>query len=223
MTEPTTEEHLTPALCDTVDEAEWAALAAAWPQARREHVRLAVDDPFLTGRHQQLFSDGRRAEICYIAYVARPQTGLLLHIKSIYPQGAYRLPTGGIRQGEAVVQTLAREIAEETGLQVGAAAHEVLVRDLLGVLSYEMAHRSLGVSHAFATYHFLVELPAGATLMPQDASERIAGWRWVPPTELGAVADALEGVGGAAPAWADWGRFRAQSHRFVARALHGLD
>ena len=225
MTEPTTQKPImpVPALCDAVDEAEWAALAAAWPQARREHMRLAVDDPFLTGEHQMLVSDGRRAEICYIAYVARPQTGLLLHIKSIYPQGAYRLPTGGVRRGEAVVQTLAREIAEETGLQVGDAADKVQVRALLGVLSYEMAHRSLAMQLSLRHLPLPGRAAGGRDANAAGHGERIAGWRWVAPAELGAVADALEGVGSTVPAWADWGLFRAQSHRFVARALRRLD
>lgn len=207
------------ALLDAVDEAEWDALQARWPGAVRRHARLGVDHPFLTGEHQMLVSDGRRAEVCYIGYVGGPERGLLLHIKSIYPDGAYRLPTGGIHQGEAVLDTLAREIEEETGLQTGCAAGQVQVRKLLGMLSYELAHRGLGVSHAFATYHFLVELPRDAVLTPHDASERIAGWQWRAPAELEAIADRLERVGSVAPRWADWGRYRALSHRFVAESL----
>ncbi|MDI9549479.1 MAG: NUDIX hydrolase [Chloroflexota bacterium] len=217
MPEPMPERK--PKLLDAIDEDEWSALTAAWPRAKREHVHLVVDSPFLTGEHQRVVSDGRRAEICYIGYIGRPDTGLLLHIKSIYPDGAYRLPTGGVRQGEAVLETLAREIAEETGLRVGEGAQETHVRRLLGVLSYELAHRGLGVSYAFATYHFLVEFPAGAVLNPQDPEERIAGWQWRTPVELGRVADTLEATGKNAPYWADWGRWRALSHRFVARAL----
>ncbi len=217
MPEPVPERKLE--LLDAIDEGEWSALSAAWPQAKREHVRLVVDSPFLTGEHQRVVSDGRRAEICYIGYIGKPEAGLLLHIKSIYPQGAYRLPTGGVRQGEAVLDTLAREVAEETGLRVGEGAQETRVRSLLGVLSYELAHRGLGVSFPFATYHFLVEFPCGATLNPQDPEERIAGWQWRTPAELGRVADTLEGTGKKAPRWADWGRWRALSHRFVAQAL----
>jgi len=211
-------EH-TLALLDAVDEAEWDALKLQWPEAVRSHVRLAVDHPFLTGEHQMLVSDGRRAEICYIGYAGEPERGLLLHIKSIYPDGAYRLPTGGIHQGEAVLDTLAREIEEETGLQVGSAAGQVQVRRLLGLLAYELVHRGLGVSYAFATYHFLVELPQDAVLNPHDASERIAGWQWRAPAELDAIANMLQTVGTVAPRWADWGRYRALSHRFVAESL----
>lgn len=206
-------------LTDAVDEAEWARLRQRWPLAMQQHARLEVDDPFLTAGHQTLLNDGRRAEVCYVAFEESPDTGLLLHVKTIYPQEAYRLPTGGIQPGEPVWDTLLREIPEETGLYVGAGPDEVHVRDLLGVLSYEFSHVRLARSFAFATYHFLVELPSGATLNPQDPSERIGGWRWCAPRDLPAVAETLAGLGKHTPDWADWGRFRALSHRFVAGAL----
>ena len=57
-----------------------------------------------------------------------------------------------------------REIPEETGLTVGDTVDRVQVRGLLGVLSYEFAHAGLARSFDLATYHFLVELPAGATI-----------------------------------------------------------
>lgn len=206
-------------LTASVDESEWAQLRRLWPSALRRHVRLEVDDPFLTGNHQMLVSDGRRAEICYIAYRQRPETGLLLQIKTFYPRGAYRLPTGGVQVGEDVQNALTREVYEETGLHVGTGPDQAQVRGLAGVLSYELAHAGLHRSCPFATYHFLVEFPPDAALQPQDASERIEGWLWRPPDELPAVADTLAQVGDRSPAWADWGRFRALSHRFVAEAL----
>jgi 8-oxo-dGTP pyrophosphatase MutT (NUDIX family) len=206
-------------LTAAIDEAEWAQLRRRWPSAARRHAKLEVNDPFLTGRHQTLFNDGRRAEVCYVAYEEHPAKGLLLHVKTIYPQQAYRLPTGGIAPGEPVWDTLLREITEETGLAVGAGTHEVHVCDLLGVLSYELAHVGLARSYTFATYHFLVELPAGAILNPRDPSERIGGWRWCAPDELPAVTSTLAGLSASAPEWADWGRFRALSHQFVAGAM----
>jgi 8-oxo-dGTP pyrophosphatase MutT (NUDIX family) len=147
--------------------------------------------------------------------------GVLLHVKTFYPNGAYRLPTGGIHEGEQVMETLAREIEEETGLRVGAGADQVQVQRCLGVVSYEMDHRSAGRSFAFATYHFLVQMPEHAVLAPRDATEQIGGWQWRRPEELAAVADFLEHIGLIDPDWGDWGRFRALSHRFVASCLTG--
>jgi 8-oxo-dGTP pyrophosphatase MutT (NUDIX family) len=204
---------------DAVDAAEFDALCTEWGALPHEHHDFAVDDPFLTGENQRLVSDGRRAEICYIMHRGNLADGLLLHIKTFYPTGAYRLPTGGIHQGEQVMATLAREIEEETGMIVGPRPDQVQVQCCLGVVSYAMAHRSRGQSYPFATYHFLVQMPREGEIVTLDPEEHIGGWEWRKPTELLNVADYLEQVGMRDPAWGDWGRFRALSHRFVASQL----
>lgn len=201
-----------------VDPEEIVTLQRRWPAAVLEAATLAVAHPFLTGEHQLLTANGRRAEICYVMHRGDPAAGVLLHIKTFYPEGAYRLPTGGIHVGEAVLATLQREIYEETGLMVGAGDDQVYVERLLGVLAYDLHHPTLGAA-SFATYHFLVRMPADALLTPQDAEESIGGWLWRPACELGAVADVLDAVHLRAAVWGDWGRFRALSHRFVAARL----
>jgi 8-oxo-dGTP pyrophosphatase MutT (NUDIX family) len=212
-----------PSYRDAVDQAEIYGLEAHWGALPLERQELAVDHPFLTGEHQQLVSDGRRAEICYIMHRGSVADGVLLHIKTFYPDGAYRLPTGGIHQGEQVMETLAREIEEETGLTVGPGRDQVQVQRCLGVVSYAMAHRSLGQTFPFATYHFLVQMPHEGVIAPLDPEEHIGGWLWRRPDELIAVADYLEQVECNHPAWGDWGHFRALSHRFVARRLAEMD
>lgn len=184
----------------------------------REHRELIVNHPFLSGPQQRLASDRRRAEICYVMHRGDPADGLLLHIKTIYPDGAYRLPTGGIHQGDSVFDTLGREIFEETGLETGVGGDQVQIERLLGVVSYRFRHRDLG-DIDFATYPFLVRMPQDAILDPQDPDEMIAGWRWQPPSELTSVADYLENVADVDPIWGDWGRYRAIVHRFVAATI----
>jgi len=211
----------------SVEPAEVAALAEVWGNAARKHVTLEVDHPFLTGDHQLLASNGRRAEICYVMHRGDPAAGLLLHTKRIYPDDIYRLPTGGIHEGELVIDTLAREIREETGLVVGdgddsgddSGDDYVQVQRYLGLLAYDLPHRSTGRTFTFATYHFLVQMPANGELDPQDLTEQIAGWQWCSPSELYEVAARLEDVNHIDPVWGDWGRFRALSHRFVADAI----
>ena len=207
-----------PAYDRNIDPLEMAQLAQQWGASPVRQITLDVDDPFLTGNHQLLTSDGRRAEICYVMHRGDPQDGLLLHIKTFYPAGAFRLPTGGIHVGESVMHTLAREIYEETGLQAGEAPGDVKLQRLLGVLGYTLQHRTLGAVE-FATYFFLVEMPARAELHPQDEDEHIGGWEWCTPAQLSAVAAVLEDVHAYSATWADWGRFRAAGHRFVAEIL----
>ncbi len=211
-----------PTLETAIDATELESLRSRWGPLPGRHHLLTVDAPFLTGNNQLLASNGRRAEICYVMHRGSPAEGVLLHIKTFYPQGAYRLPTGGVHVGETVTATLCREIEEETGLSVGDDSHQVRVERCLGIVSYDMAHRSAGRAFLFATYHFLVAMPPAATLAPRDADEQIDGWRWCAAAELTVVADYLEQVGKQAPAWADWGRYRSLSHRFVAAALSRL-
>lgn len=203
-------------LLHAVDLDEMALLQGRWGRFAYEQVSLRVGPPFLTGLNQLLTNRGRRAEICYVMHRGDPAEGVLLHIKTFYPPGAYRLPTGGIQQGEMVEATLGREIDEETGLAVGPGAGQVRVERCLGVLAYLLDHATLGPVK-FATWHFLVRMPAGAVLQPRDASEQIGGWRWQRADALPAVAQRLENETDLN--WHDWGRYRALSHRFVAAAL----
>lgn len=198
------------------------------PTPHQQH-RLTVDTPFLNGDNQLLTSGTRRAEICYVMHRGDPREAVLLHRKAFYPLNAYRLPTGGIHQGESVLDTLIREIEEETsfhldflsasstsGSPVGTA---VVLQAFLGTLSYDLYHRSQGRVHTFATYHFLVAAPADALPVSLDPEEQVAGWLWRSAEDMAAIAANLETVGRNRADWDDWGKFRALSHRFVAEAL----
>ena len=202
----------------TIDPLELAQLAQQWGAPLVRQITLDVDDPFLTGNHQLLTANNRRAEICYVMHRGRPEDGLLRHLKTFYPAGAYRLPTGGIHVGESVMHTLQREIYEETGLRAGEAPGEVKLQRLLGILGYTLQHRQLGPVE-FATYFFLVEMPAGAELQPQDEDEHIGGWEWCTPAQLPAVAAGLGDVHTRSTTLADLGRFRDSGHRVVAELL----
>jgi 8-oxo-dGTP pyrophosphatase MutT (NUDIX family) len=147
--------------------------------------------------------------------VRRPNGKLLVAIKTFYPRGAYRLPTGGIHHGERVLGALLRETHEETGL-------ETVVRRFLATIAYR-GRSTPKAAPLFHTFAFLLD-ELGGTLGALDAGERIEAWREMSPAELRGQAAVLErvategtvGIGGS---WADWGRFRAVAHRVVADAL----
>ncbi len=208
----------TPALpyAAAVEPAEWTALTERFGPARREHVTLEVDSPFLDGEHQLLTSRGRRAEVCFILHRGDPETGVLLHRKRFYPPGAYRLPTGGVQTGETILEALARELREETGLVLGEDS--VAIERFLGVLSYAMFHRTQARVHTFATYFFTVRIPADAAIQAEDEEEQVEEWVWRPVSQMAALADQLEQLTAHDPVWQHWGRYRALGHRFVARA-----
>ncbi len=144
--------------------------------------------------------------------IRRPSGALLLSTKEFYPPDAFRIPTGGISHGEGILDALAREAHEETGLDVD-------VRRFLSWIDYLGPSGQDAVFHTFA---FLLD-ERGGTLGSLDPDERISAYREIAPSELGAVAARLDGVSGGAPEiggdWAAWGRFRAVVHRAVGEAL----
>lgn len=147
--------------------------------------------------------------------VRRPNGKLLVAIKTFYPRGAYRLPTGGIHHGERILDALIRETHEETGL-------ETVVRRFLATIAYR-GRSTPEAQPLFHTFAFLLD-ELGGTLGALDTSERIEAWREMSPAELRDQAAILErivteGTAGIGGSWADWGRFRAVAHRAVADAL----
>ena len=147
--------------------------------------------------------------------VRRPNGKLLVAIKTFYPRGAYRLPTGGIHHGERVLDALIRETHEETGL-------DTVVRGFLATISYR-GRSTPEAGPLFHTFGFLLD-ELGGKLGALDSDEQIEDWREMAPAELRSQAAVLEdlttegkkGIGGS---WREWGRFRAIAHRAVADAL----
>ena len=190
-------------------EREIEALAVRFGQPRR--VVSAIDDYF----DDPIRKDDRFGEVCMV--IRRPSGTLLLSIKTFYPRGAFRLPTGGIHHGEAVYDALVREAYEETGLDLG-------VERFLAHIAYPSTR--VGSSPPlFHTFAFLLN-ERGGTLGAIDKTEQIGGWREITPGELPAVADFLgnlrtSGTMDIGGDWAAWGRFRAVVHRVVHETLSG--
>lgn len=153
----------------------------------------------------------RFAEVCMV--VRRPTSNVLLSIKTFYPRGAYRLPTGGIDRDELILDAVLRETREETGLTID-------VNRFLAALTY---HEGAGGPPVFHTFAFLLDDASGAAITPLDEHEQIESYREVPISELLRVAERLDRIpaDGAPgiPNWDAWGRFRAHVHRAVHGAL----
>lgn len=191
---------LTPAM-----RAEVAALAA------RFGVPITRDVPLDDIAFDPVGNPSRFAEVCMV--VRRPSGSVLLSIKTFYPRGAYRLPTGGIDKDEPLLDAVLRETLEETGLAVD-------VRRFLAVLTYHDGSSGPPVFHTFA---FLLDDPSGASVTPLDEQEQIESYVEIPVSDLPRVADRLDRIpadGGPGIAnWDAWGRFRAHAHRVVHEAL----
>src|SRR5438445_334169 len=106
-----------------------------------------------------------------------------LSIKTFYPRGAFRLPTGGIHHGEPILDAVRREATEETGLTLEVAR-------FLAALTYRNGPTGPPAFHTFA--FLLHEL--GGTLGTQDPAERIERWIEIEPSALSDVASTLDAI-----------------------------
>jgi len=174
---------------------------------------LVVEAPIPDDFDDPIRKPDRYGEVCMV--VRRPSGTLLLSIKTFYPRGAYRLPTGGIHRGEPIFDALVRETHEETGLRTE-------VRRFLARIAYHSVDEPAGAP-LFHTFAFLLDEISG-TLGAIDTTEQIEDWREIEVAELPRVASFLDDlrspgtvdIGGD---WRAWGKFRAVVHRAVAEAL----
>lgn len=90
-----------------------------------------------------------------------------------YPEGAFRIPSGGVHPEESFVDGATREAFEETGLTV----------DIEDYLLQVHARFVCGGREAKWTTHVMLARPNGGELAPVDVSE-IEEARWVDWREL---------------------------------------
>jgi NAD+ diphosphatase len=189
-----------------LDPSEIEALAAKFGEPCRRTCHMEVS-PATYDAWSRKVSTGPvacRGEV--IMVILRPNGNVLLHTKGFYPAGVYRLLSGRVLWQDDVEDTLRREVAEETSLQVK-------VERFLGLLEYRF--RSQGKALPFVSYLFqLREL--GGELCCLDEGEAITDFREASIAELSDVAAQLERL---EASWQDWGNFRAVAHHMVRELL----
>ncbi|NLG27616.1 MAG: NUDIX domain-containing protein [Chloroflexi bacterium] len=153
---------------------------------------------------RQLALGTRQAEV--VLALRRPGGGYLLHTKWFYPQGVYRLLSGGIKPDEPLLEALERELREETSLGGRVERYLAVQRHVFHLTAAEVPF----------TTHILLVAGAVGEPAPLDAQEGITQFREVPLRGLSEVADQLEDL---PPDWLDWGRYRATAHRLVVELL----
>jgi 8-oxo-dGTP diphosphatase len=196
-------DHVT--LADLIDEEEVAQLLAEYgPAERRQVTRQVTAGFFETWWERLVIKSNRRGEA--VLAIQRSDGQILLHTKLFYPEGVFRLPSGGIHPHEAVLAGAIRETQEETGLKVS-------IDRFLGMVEYHFQSQQRELP--FVSYIWLVQAGDSQPSV-QDPNERISAFRYVHPRELRNVAVQLRAL---PEAWHDWGHFRAPPHDLVADAL----
>ena len=187
-----------------IDKTELHQLSLAYGQPEIRTIDLEGDEYLFSTRLNR--SRNKRGEVVLV--IERPKQCVLLHRKSWYEPGVYRLLSGTIDWDEAVESALERELMEETSLSLGTT-------HFLGILDFVILFDYQEVS--FVSYIFQLSRTEGVLELPIDA-EDISDFRDVPIAELPSVAESLRNV--PSPR-AGWGRWRAVAHDFVYEMLRG--
>jgi len=145
---------------------------------------------------------GRRSEVAMA--IRRTSGGILLQTKAFYPPGTFRLPTGGIKDGEDLDHALLREVHEESNL-------DVEIERLVAVID----HSAIAGKTPFRSYMFLLR-ETGGTLKVNDPDEQISGWDERDVAGLESAAQNLRELDGT---WRRWGQFRAIALEVLADAV----
>jgi kynurenine formamidase/ADP-ribose pyrophosphatase YjhB (NUDIX family) len=124
-----------------------------------------------------------------------------------YPAGVFRVPSGGVQPGEAVIDALWREVAEELNVPFRVAAYA-------GKTDFVFSDGG-GEEFVFPSYCFLLEQTGDRSARPRSDGGEIAAWREMEIEQVVAQAAVLAGLSGE---WADWGKYRAHSTARLAAA-----
>ena len=175
---------------------------AALSTLRKKYGKVKVVQPILPTVDFPPLSGRRTGEVAMA--IRRPDDTILLQTKEFYPDGTYRLPTGGIKEGEDVEHALLREVHEESNL-------DVEVEQLVAAIEYLSPDGRAN----FRTYLFLLR-ELGGELKVNDPKERISGWE---QRDVPGLRRAIEELRAVDQGWQRWGHFRALAIEVLLEAL----
>lgn len=170
----------------------------------QHHAELAISSQWMLNLMNKMDQKSRRGEVVMV--IPNKEGNIWLHTKDFYGNGVYRLMTGGLDPGEEPDLAFEREVREETGFKVN-------IDRCLAVITYTFTAGEK--SQSFVSYVFTAKRTQGLP-QPVDSGEAIAGFKAVPVSALGEVAQNLSSLKGAR---ADWGIFRAVAHTVVQEQL----
>lgn len=147
-----------------------------------------------------------------VAMVLIAKKGVWVMKKDHYQKSLYRIPTGGVRISETIQETLARELAEETGVR------PVTPKELIGTIDYKIDLPGSLVN--FKTSIFLVHLEDQVPICT-DPNEGITGFKLITFKEIATLAKrwSTQENSGERPYWSEWSHFRSVLHYKVAELL----
>lgn len=172
----------------------------------KEYTLDYAHDKFLN-RMKDLVARDRRGEVVF--GVVRPNGKLILVTCEEYPEGIFRVPTGGINYGEDILKAVQRETMEELGLRT-----EIL--SFGGVIKLKFAYKH--DSEMFYCYLFLLKEVSGKLL--EDATDVEVSK--VIEADYNTMCKASQTLNNIEGNWADWGKFRSITTKAIVEMYNSF-
>jgi len=189
---------------NTFNEKEYIQLCEKYKGKQQiKDITLKIENEQYFNYFKNAIKRDRRGEVVFCVIKDKK----IITIKSEeYPEGVFRIPTGGIDYNEDIVQALVREVKEELGI-------DVKIISFKGVIKWNMYHKKQQVK--FYSYLFILEYINGNLLI--DALENeVSEVKLCTIKELNYVSQYLLTL---VSFWSDWGNFRHETTNFVYLSL----
>jgi len=161
---------------------------------------ICNDDTYFK-KIKEAISTDRVGEVVFA--VERPNGRIITITCTEYPEGTYRVPTGGIAYGEKTEEAVYREVMEELGL-------ESRIISFLGLMVITFSYQ--GEETDFYSYLFHLKEIGGIVL--EDATDdEVSAIKEANKQQLEDTAQKLLSLSGE---WKDWGEFRSITTKAIA-------
>ena len=157
-------------------------------------VTIVYDSKKYFNRLKNMVLKDRRGEVVFC--VIRPNGKIISVTCSEYPEGIYRIPTGGVGHNEDIMEAVFREVREELGL-------EAKIRSFGGVVRVRFEHSD----EFFMFYSYIFILAS---------DDEVSG---VKETDLAGLEEIVNKLNHIKGKWQDWGRFRYVTSKAVLELL----
>ncbi len=171
-----------------------------------------IDFPFERKRFffrtKDLLSNDRIGEVVFA--VERPNGRFICVRSEEYPEGVFRIPTGGIGHGEDIIEAVSREVREELGLVAE-------VERFIGINETRLTYKDETIS--FYSYFFHLKEVGGRLL--EDATDQEVSEVLEAGSER--LFELSENLLHLKKEWRDWGKFRHLTTYVVADYVKQLE
>ena len=183
---------------------EFRVLSNEWNKNayQKDITLVCTNADFFESIKHRVESD-RRGEVVFA--VRRKNGKFILTRQDVYPEGIFRIPTGGIGHDENIIKAVKRETMEGLGLKAKITSFE-------GVLKTKACYDREMVD--FYSYVFLLEEESG-NLLEDATDDEISKAIEVAPEDIHEYCRRLLEIKPGSY-WHDWGRFRYLTTNAVA-------